>query len=176
MESFNLDSLSTGEAAIVGASLGTVLTISLIMGVLLIIAGWKIFEKAGEKGWKILIPIYDVYILFKICKLKNWFWAMLAVSVILSIAMCCNMPPVVEDIYGYHVDLDVDLSKYPIFIAGTIISCVLGIVVDVMVSIRLAKAFGKGVGYALGLIFLPNIFTLILGFGKAKYDAKKLDK
>ena len=40
--------------------------ISFIFGVLVIIGLWKIFTKAGEKGWKSLIPIYNVYILFKI--------------------------------------------------------------------------------------------------------------
>ena len=30
--------------------------------VLVLIATWKIFVKAGEKGWKSLIPFYSVYI------------------------------------------------------------------------------------------------------------------
>ncbi len=38
------------------------------------IAGlWKIFEKAGEKGWKALIPIYNYYIWLKLLK-KPWWW------------------------------------------------------------------------------------------------------
>src|SRR5580700_1458 len=34
---------------------------------------WKIFEKAGEKGWKALIPIYNYYIWLKIIK-RPWWW------------------------------------------------------------------------------------------------------
>lgn len=168
--------LTTEEAAVAGGVLGTVLTLSIIMGVLLIIAGWKIFEKAGEKGWKILIPIYDLYILFKICGLKNWFWVVFCVTIIASIIAGSNMPPYVEDAYGYHIDPNVDLTQYPGYITGMIISCVVSIVAEVAIAIKLAKAFGKGVGYTLGIIFLPNIFTLILGFGKAKFDTKKLNK
>lgn len=38
------------------------------------IAGlWKIFEKAGEKGWKALIPVYNYYIWLKIVK-RPWWW------------------------------------------------------------------------------------------------------
>ncbi len=38
------------------------------------IAGlWKIFEKAGEQGWKALIPVYNYYIWLKILK-KPWWW------------------------------------------------------------------------------------------------------
>lgn len=172
----SLNNLTTAQAAVVGGFLGTMLTVSLIIGVLLIIAGWKIFEKAGEKGWKILIPIYDVYILFKICGLKNWFWAMFGVIIVTSIMMGINMPPYIEDTYGYHIDPNTDFTQYPTFIVAAIFSCVTSIVATVAISIRLAKAFGKGIGYTLGLIFLPNIFTLILGFGKAKYDAKRMTK
>lgn len=34
--------------------------------VLIIVAQWKMFEKAGEAGWKALIPFYNLYILFQI--------------------------------------------------------------------------------------------------------------
>lgn len=34
---------------------------------------------------------------------------------------------------------------------------------------KLAKAFGKGVGFGLGLVFFNFIFMMILGFGDAEY-------
>ena len=43
------------------------------------------------------------------------------------------------------------------------------IVVAIMLYINLAKAFGKGTGFAVGLIFLNFIFMLILAFGDAEY-------
>jgi hypothetical protein len=36
--------------------------------------------------------------------------------------------------------------------------------------VALAAKFGKGVGFAIGLIFLPFIFYPILGFGDAQYS------
>lgn len=39
---------------------------SLALSILLIVALWKVFEKAGEKGWKSLIPLYNLYIYCKI--------------------------------------------------------------------------------------------------------------
>ena len=47
---------------------------------------------------------------------------------------------------------------------------IVNIVMLILLYINLAKAFGKGTGFILGLIFLPNIFTLILGFGSAQYQ------
>jgi len=38
-----------------------------------IVAYWKIFEKAGEAGWKSLIPIYNMYIVLKIVGFSGWY-------------------------------------------------------------------------------------------------------
>ena len=46
---------------------------------------------------------------------------------------------------------------------------VVNIVIAVLVMIGVAKAFGKGTGFALGLLFLSPIFVPILGFSDAKY-------
>lgn len=40
--------------------------------VALVVAQWKIFVKAGEEGWKAIIPIYNVIILYKISGLSPW--------------------------------------------------------------------------------------------------------
>lgn len=44
------------------------------------------------------------------------------------------------------------------------------IVIDIILSIDLAKSYGKGAGFGIGIFFLPFIFLLILGFGSAKYE------
>lgn len=40
----------------------------------------------------------------------------------------------------------------------------------IIIFVDLAKAFGKGVGFAIGLIILGPIFYLILAFGSATYQ------
>ena len=42
-------------------------------------------------------------------------------------------------------------------------------VIIILVSIDVAKAFGKGAGFGIGLWLLPFIFYPILGFGGAQY-------
>lgn len=39
----------------------------------------------------------------------------------------------------------------------------------IVMNVKLAKSFGKGTGFAIGLILLEPIFLMILGFGDAKY-------
>jgi hypothetical protein len=44
------------------------------------------------------------------------------------------------------------------------------VVIAIIISIEVAKNFGKGTGFGLGLAFLGFIFYPILGFGDAKYQ------
>ncbi len=79
-----------GDAAIF------VLIIVAIAYVVIEIAGmWKVFVKAGQAGWKVLIPFYDIYIFLKIIGRPGWwlilwflFWipfVALIVAIIISI-------------------------------------------------------------------------------------------
>ncbi len=45
----------------------------LVVSVLMIISQWKVFEKAGKPGWGILIPIYNIYLMFKVAW-RPWAW------------------------------------------------------------------------------------------------------
>ncbi len=121
-------SSSAAETGLIAAALGSIgliLFVGFVLVVLLIIARWKIFSKAGEAGWKSIIPIYADIVLLQIVGLNPAF-------VLLAI-----------------------------FVAP---------VYAIIMAIYLAKAFGKGGGTIAGLILLPTIFYLILGFGKAQYD------
>jgi len=46
----------------------------------------------------------------------------------------------------------------------------IGAIWSIWITNMLSKSFGKGVGFTLGLIFLPFIFLPILAFGSAQYQ------
>jgi hypothetical protein len=50
---------------------GGMLIFWLAVAVVVIVGMWKVFEKAGQTGWAILIPIYNAYILLKIAGLDG---------------------------------------------------------------------------------------------------------
>lgn len=165
--------LTPNEAAaaggVIGGAFAVIAIFAIVWVILAIIAGWKIFEKAGEKGWKALIPVYDMYILYKIVGMKMWFWITLAVTVVVSIivgAMGFDPNTMNADSFSGNT-----LVPALIYTAEMIFA----FVISVMLYYRLSKVFGYGVGFTIGLIFLSGIFMLILGFGKSKYD-KKLAK
>jgi len=70
-------------------------------------------------------------------------------------------------IYNYLVLLEV-VGKPWWWLLLMIIPLV-NIVFAIIMYVELAKSFGKGAGFAVGLIFLGIIFFPILGFGDARY-------
>lgn len=46
---------------------------------------------------------------------------------------------------------------------------VIGVIYHILLNLRLARAFGKGLFFGLGLILFTPLFLLFLGFGGAEY-------
>lgn len=70
--------------AAAGAVSGLSVVISLVICVLLIVAMWKVFEKAGEAGWKSIVPFLNMYTMFKIAMGNGWLF-------LLSFVPCANV-------------------------------------------------------------------------------------
>ena len=119
--------ISTASAGIFAGFFGFFFLLCIIAwAVLVIVAEWKIFKKAGKEGWKSLIPIYNAYTMLQIL----------------------NMEP---------------MLCFLTIIPGA------NFMLSIVMSVKLAKSFGKGTGFAVGLILLEPIFEMILAFGDAKY-------
>ncbi len=97
--------------------------ISLLLGALLIVSLWFIFQKANEPGWAAIVPFYNYYVLFKITWGNGWMFLLLLIPLA-------------------------------------------NIVIAIITLVKLAKAFGKGGGFACGLIFLFYVFLPIMAFSK----------
>lgn len=67
-------STSTRAAASAGIFAGFfgifLILVAIAWAVLVIIAQWKIFKKAGKDGWKALIPIYNTYTMLQILNME----------------------------------------------------------------------------------------------------------
>lgn len=113
------------------AALAALWFVWLVVIVIAIIALWKLFTKAGQPGWKAIIPIYNMWVLCEIAGRPGW-WALTVL----------------------------------IPFVGSIIFFVLSIIV----SLDLAKSFGKSPVFGIvGLWLFSIVGYLILGFGDAKY-------
>jgi hypothetical protein len=115
-----------------------------IILIVVLISMWKIFTKAGRPGWEGIIPIYNIYVMITeiIGKPVKWF---------------------------YYILGGIILSFIPF--VGILVSIAL-LVIMIIILNDLAKAFGKGVGFTVGLVLLGIIFYPILAFGPAQYQGK----
>jgi len=73
-----------GVGPTAGASL-TVLLLVLGITLLVIVSLWMLFAKAGEAGWKSLIPIYNMYVLLLISGKPGWWLLLLFIPLVGSI-------------------------------------------------------------------------------------------
>ena len=64
------------------ASLGSILILVIGWYILQVVAYWQIFEKAGEPGWKAIIPCYNTYTQYKFTWNANIYWFVLFGTVI----------------------------------------------------------------------------------------------
>jgi hypothetical protein len=72
----NYDASSASGVAAVFALLGIFLIPFIIISVVMIIAHWKIYEKAGKPGWAAIVPIYNIIVLLEIVGKPVW-WILL---------------------------------------------------------------------------------------------------
>jgi hypothetical protein len=64
----------------------TMLMVVLAMVAVALIGMWKVFVKAGQPGWAVLIPIYNAYILLQIAGRPGW-WLLLYLIPLVNIAI-----------------------------------------------------------------------------------------
>ena len=74
----------------------TYLILILVVSLLLIVSMWVVFEKAGEAGWKSLIPIYNAYVLMVISGKPGWWFLLLLVPIVGVIILLLAMLSLAE--------------------------------------------------------------------------------
>lgn len=76
-----LDVTTTSATASSGAYV-TFMVIAIIWAVLVLVAGWKMFEKAGQAGWVAIIPILSTFGLLKIVHRPLWWFVLMLVPLV----------------------------------------------------------------------------------------------
>lgn len=142
-----------------GFAIGTIIAYvitCIVCYVISVIGLAKMFEKAGVAGWKAWIPVYNTYILYKITWDKNVFWAIL-IGHIGAIVLAA--------ISGYTSVFVSVLLMVILLILYLVL-----IVIEITALYNISKAYGHGVGFTIGLLFVPIIFYIIIGYGTSEYN------
>lgn len=83
--------VTTTNATVSGGAYVTFLVIGIIWAVLVLVAGWKMFEKAGQAGWVAIIPILSTFGLLKIVHRPLWWFILLLVPLVNVIVLVIIM-------------------------------------------------------------------------------------
>lgn len=126
--------VSTGSSVFAGLLL-IIYLISIIGSLISLIAMWKIFTKAGKPGWAVIVPIYNIVVLFEIIELE-WWHVLIALFVPFAV-------------FIYIIIIDIKLAK--VFGKGTGFTLLL---IFIPVVGQLMLAFGNAtyngqVGYSM---------------------------
>lgn len=141
LDQLNPTDLQSVMAFLVGAGIGIIMLL-VVIGILSIVALWILFNKAHEHGWAAIVPFYNSFVLFKISWGNGWLFLI----------------PTVINIISYATGNDGAMG-----IVNTILGIFL-LVFCIMTLYKFAQAYGQGVGFTIGLIFLDTIFLCIMAF------------
>ena len=153
----------------------------------------KCMQKAGEKGWKAFVPVYSSYIMYKIVGMSGFsiipeVISLIIVSIIsiMSVSYISKAIEICDDNNTYSTDGTYSMSKKQekemndlieeFTMKATILSLISNLVgiasfvITILFAVNISKVFGKGGGYIAGMILVPQVFIMILGFGDATYQ------
>lgn len=94
---------------------------------------------------------------------------LIAVAGIWKMFVKANKPGWAAIVPFYNIIVMLEIIGRPLWWLVLCLIPVVNFVASIILSLDVAKAYGRGVGTGIGLIFLPYIFYPILGFGKATY-------
>ena len=142
----------------------TISLLSLAIFIVAIIARYMLFIKMGEEGWKSLIPFYNRYVLFEKCWKGLYF----------IISLAAIIPAVVLAAAAFAVfETRPEIAILLGCIAAMFIMVTL--VINLILAYKLSRAFGHGILFTIGFLCMTNIFTMILGFGRDKFQSSPFD-
>lgn len=130
--------------------ISTIIIGYVVWHILQAVADWKIFSKAGRPGILAFIPIVNIYVEYGIC------WSNFMGLLYL---VCVGITSYVSGVQ--------EPSSTLTTVSG--VASVAALVLHIVQSIKLAKSFGKGVGYGILLILFGPLARLFLGLGDSRY-------
>lgn len=94
-------------------------TVELVLLALWLGGAWRTFERVGQPGWAVLVPVWNAVVLARAAGRREWtvFLFLPCVNLVVYVAMC----------------------------------------------VSLARRFGRGAAFGLGLVALPFVFWPVLG-------------
>lgn len=132
---------------------------------------WMVFVKAGYKGWKAIIPVYNYYILLRITRHSAWWLVAFVAPTLLIFLAGSTVQYQLIELTEDGIQALVEAISLLVLIATPIV-----ITVNAVVMYDIARAFGKRLPFTVGLTLFPFIFLVWLGFGDETFSGVPEDQ
>ena len=93
--------------------MGLVMIVYLALVVFLLAAMWRVFTKAGQPGWAVLIPFYNIYVMLQIAGKPGW-WLLLFFIPIVNLVIAIITVAALAARFGKGAGFVVGLILLPI--------------------------------------------------------------
>ena len=143
-----------GGLLILAGIVAAIFALTVIRYLLIAIGYSKMYRKADIAPWKAFIPVYHTYNNYKLSWNSKMFFLAAALYILMTALSNSAMLA----------------AQLAVIAAGIAL-----MVVTVKQNVKMAKLFGKGTGTGIALIFFPGITSLILGLGKAEFQAEMIE-
>ena len=133
-----------------------------LFGVILLCARiyihWMVLVKAGEKGWKSLIPFYSNYVEYQLYWDSKYFWISLFLPLVIMIStIVC---------YNYSI-------IWLLFVVFVLF--ILFLICPIILEFKKAKSFNQSAAFGVGLLLLNLVFNAIICFDSSCVYTKATD-
>lgn len=139
----------------------------IVLCIYMLIVMGRIIARDGDNGWKILIPIYGLYLFYKACDSGGLYIGTIVVSVLGSIISSVTVSTNVNNSYYYTSYSALRRASLGSSIIAIIEGLIL-LIIAICFAANTASAFGKSKGFAAGIFFLSPIFLGIIAFESPK--------
>jgi hypothetical protein len=154
--------------------------------ILTFIASWKVHEKAGLPGWSGIIPYYNYYARAARVGMVDTFWKCLKIlaltfgvsivgTVVVAIVSAISLigAEAAESVMTIGILLSTLLNLAVAISAWALM--IWAIVQLVKIDIKFISYFGKGTGFAIGMLLVPYVFYPMLAWGQAEWMGDIID-
>lgn len=130
----------TGIFAALGAFIFVIVVLLIAYLVFYFIGMWKLFQKAGQPGWKSIIPFYNTFTLVEMVGL-NWYWFLAAIA------------PTIISFLGIE--------------GLSFVGSLLQIFSNILICYNMAKKLHKDTGWVVLAVIFNGIVLPVAGYSKS---------
>lgn len=73
------------------APVGMILLVEVVFALFMVVSMWRVCTKAGQPGWSVIVPIFNIYVMLKIAGKPGWWLLLMFIPLVNIIIMILTL-------------------------------------------------------------------------------------